>query len=481
MALFLSSSFFLTSCDDDDEATPDAPIITAPSSVASVAAGGSTDINFTVSVPAGFSRSSVTAVNGSATISSDLTAGATSGTVTVSFTAGTTAGAATVTLSVTDTENRTVTQTAAVSVAAEETVIRITANITSDQTWETGKTYILDKRIAVEAGVKLTIQEGVVVKGEFGSGANASALVIARGAKLDALGTAASPIIFTSIADEIQPGQIESPNLSPTENGLWGGLLILGNAPISADAEAVQIEGIPANDTNGLFGGTNPSESSGTIRYISIRHGGANIGEGNEINGLTLGGVGTGTTIEYVEVIANQDDGIEWFGGGVSVKHAVVWNTGDDAIDTDQSWTGTLDNFVVISPGDECFELDGPEGALLANNTHTIQNGSVRATANGRVAQGLVDLDANTYVDMKNVYFFDLTDGQDFDLLPQGIATVSNLQATIPAALTIADFFKDGSDAAVTSVARGANTVGADLSQFNGWSWTAVSGALSEF
>ena len=333
----------------------------------------------------------------------------------------------------------------------------------------------------VVAGVTLTIEPGVVVKGEFGSGANASALVIARDAKIDALGTAASPIIFTSIADEIQPGQIESPNLTTTENGLWGGLIVLGNAPISADAEAVQIEGIPPSDTNGLYGGTNASDNSGTIRYISIRHGGANIGEGNEINGLTLGGVGSGTTIEYVEVVANQDDGIEWFGGSVTVKHVVVWNTGDDAIDTDQSWNGTLDNFVVITPGDECMELDGPEGALLANNTHTIKNGSVRATANGRTAQGLVDLDANTYVDINNVYFFDLTAGQDFDLLPQGVATAANLQATIPAGSSVADFFKDGSDAFTTSVARGANTVGADLSKFNGWSWTAVSGALSEF
>jgi hypothetical protein len=96
----------------------------------------------------------------------------------------------------------------------------------------------------------------------------------------------------------------------------------VGNAPISADASAVQIEGIPPSDQNGLYGGDNPADDSGIIRYISIRHGGANIGEGNEINGLTLGGVGSGTIIEYVEVVANQDDGIEWFGGTVSVKNA---------------------------------------------------------------------------------------------------------------------------------------------------------------
>ena len=107
------------------------------------------------------------------------------------------------------------------------------------------------------SGTTLTIEAGTIVKGEAGSGANATALLIARGAKLIAKGTSTSPIIFTSSADKIQPGQIESPNLENTVNGLWGGLLILGKAPISGSgsAEAVQIEGIPASDVNGLFGG----------------------------------------------------------------------------------------------------------------------------------------------------------------------------------------------------------------------------------
>ncbi len=99
----------------------------------------------------------------------------------------------------------------------------------------------------------------------------------------------------------------------------------------------------PPSDLNGLYGGTDPLDNSGSITYISIRRGSANIGEGNEINGLTLGGVGSGTTIQNVEIIANQDDGIEWFGGTVNVTNALVWNTGDDAIDTDQSWGGTFD------------------------------------------------------------------------------------------------------------------------------------------
>jgi hypothetical protein len=353
----------------------------------------------------------------------------------------------------------------------------ISANISENTTWETGKIYTLGGRIAVLDGVTLTIEPGVIIKGEAGTGANATALLVAQGGTLIAEGTADQPIIFTSVADKIEldsPEYPASPNLDPDLNGLWGGLIILGYAPISADAVPSQIEGIPPSDQNGQYGGDDAADNSGSIKYVSIRHGGANIGEGNEINGLTLGGVGSGTTIENVEIVSNQDDGIEWFGGTVNVKNAVVWNTGDDAIDTDQSWGGTLDNFVVINPGDECFELDGPEGAMEA--THTIKNGTVQALD----AEGLVDLDDNSLVTMTGIYFFDLAEGQDFDLVPAGL-TASNLEATIPDGFAVTDFFKEGSDAFVNEVNAGANTVGADLTKFQTWSWAAVSGAMDDF
>ncbi len=349
---------------------------------------------------------------------------------------------------------------------------KITENITSDITWTTGNVYILASRIAVVSGATLTIEPGVIIKGEAGTGANATALIIARGGKLMAVGTAAQPIIFTSVADEISPGQIASPNLDSDLNGLWGGLIILGYAPISADASPSQIEGIPPSDPNGLYGGSDGSDNSGMIKYVSIRHGGANIGEGNEINGLTLGGVGNGTIIENIEIVGNQDDGIEWFGGTVNVKNVVIWNAGDDAVDTDQSWAGTLDNFFVINPGDECFELDGPEGSMEAG--HTIKNGTVVA----KDAEGLVDLDDNSIVTMMAVYFTEIKEGQDFDLVPAGL-TATDLQATIPDGFNVSDFFKDGSDAYVTSVAAGANTVGADASKFQNWSWAFISGVLN--
>ncbi len=368
--------------------------------------------------------------------------------------------------------------------------ITITTNITENTTWETGNVYILGGRISVESGITLTIEPGVVIKGEAGTGANATALVIARGATLNAEGTAGQPIIFTTIADEIEPGQIASPNLDPTLNGLWGGLIVLGSAPISADATSVQIEGIPASDQNGLYGGSDATDNSGTLKYISIRHGGANIGEGNEINGLTLGGVGSGTTIENIEIVANQDDGMECFGGTVVVKNLIVWNVGDDAVDTDQAWAGTLDNFIVIagSNTDHTLEIDGPEGSMLAS--HIVKNGSIKGNENSELG----DFRDGARGTFQDIYFFNFpspaTDGRgDFSLsgdasdanFASGDLSFSNLQITLASGVELTSVFKGGTDIYASSVTIGANTVGATKANFENWSWASVNGSLSDF
>lgn len=373
--------------------------------------------------------------------------------------------------------------------------VKITSNITTNTTWETGKTYVLGGRIAVTSGVTLTIQPGVVVKGEVGSGANATALIIARGAKVMAEGTSSQPIIFTSVADEIMPGQVASPNMDPTLEGLWGGLIVLGKAKgsFAGDITETQIEGIPASDINGLYGGNDDADNSGVLKYISIRHGGANIGEGNEINGLTLGGVGSGTVIENVEVVANQDDGIEWFGGTVSVKNALIWNSGDDALDTDQAWAGTLDNFIVICGvnTDHALEIDGPEGSY--NAAHTVKNGSVKGHPNSEFG----DFRAGARGAFSNIYFFNFPAPSDNnnagkgDLSLSGDATIANfangvltfskLEATLAAGVTLDQAFRNGTSAHASTVAAKANTVGADKAAFANWTWAAAANALADF
>ncbi|TDQ17231.1 hypothetical protein DFQ04_1883 [Algoriphagus boseongensis] len=374
--------------------------------------------------------------------------------------------------------------------------IVISSNITTNTTWETGKVYVLSGRISVVSGVTLTIQPGVIVKGEVGTGANATALVIARGAKINAAGTSTQPIIFTTVADEIVPGQIASPNLDPTLEGLWGGLLILGKAKgsFAGDIQEVQIEGIPASDTNGLYGGSENNDNSGVLKYVSIRHGGANIGEGNEINGLTLGGVGAATVIENIEIVANQDDGIEWFGGTVNVKNALVWNSGDDGMDTDQAWAGTLDNFIVIcgSNTDHALEIDGPEGSFT-NAGHTLSNGSIK----GNPASEFADFRAGAAGTFRNLYFFNFPAPADNnnagrgDLSLSGDNTIANftngtlkfsaLQATLKEGVTLTQAFRNGTDVHATAVAAKANTVGADKSVFSNWTWASAANALADF
>lgn len=473
---------------DDEETTPDGPVITAPA-VSNVEVGSSIEVAFNIVTPGGFSSAEVSAEGGTAVIAATPEDGATEGQVVAVFTADETEGAATITVTVKDKNNKSDSQTAAISKQSVVTEVIVSGNVTQNTTWKTGKSYILTGRITVLDGVTLTIEPGVIVKGQAGTQANATALMVARGGKLMAEGTPELPIIFTAIADEITPedvaaGNIASPNLDPTTQGYWGGLIILGRAPISASASEVQIEGIPTSDTNGLYGGDDPDDNSGVLRYVSIRHGGTNIGAGNEINGLTLGGVGSGTVIDHIEVIANQDDGIEWFGGTVNVTNVVVWNVGDDAIDTDQSWAGTLDNFVVVTPGGSCFELDGPEGAMKAG--HVIRNGTIVASGEELSAGALVDLDPSSIVELENLLFTQIIDGQLFGFIDQdGFNGTCNddgcpfigIELLLPDGKGLSDFIQDGAaPAGVSGVTT--PTVGADITDF-GWTWTSRSGALA--
>jgi hypothetical protein len=364
----------------------------------------------------------------------------------------------------------------------DENVV-VTSNITSNTTWTSDNVYQLASRVTVVDGVTLTIEPGTVIKGEAGTGPNATALLIARGGTLMAEGTANLPIIFTSVADEITPEQVAggdfaSPNLDPDINGLWGGVIVLGKARISAsndndeDLSEVQIEGIPTSDANGLYGGNDDTDNSGVIRYISIRHGGTNIGAGNEINGLSLGGVGSGTVIENVEIVANQDDGVEWFGGTVNVRNVVVWNCGDDGIDTDQSWAGTLDNFAVLGAVGHCFELDGPEGSYEAG--HTIQNGYIVASDEDleRFSEDLINVDNNSIVDLKDIYITGIVDGQRVNRVTAAGVTFENIRLDVPQD-SLGNHVNGMVPAGIT--AGGSSTT--DLSQLN-WTWAAQAGKL---
>ncbi len=369
-----------------------------------------------------------------------------------------------------------------------ETTIKVSSNITSDVTWTSGQTVILAGRIAVEPGATLTIEPGTCIKGEFGAGANSSALIIARGAKINACGTASAPIIMTTVADEITPemiaaGNFVSPNMEADVNGLWGGLIVLGNAPISIEGDMpnAQIEGIPTSDSNGTYGGSDEDDNSGSMCYISIRHGGTNIGEGNEINGLTLGGVGSGTTINNIEVVANQDDGIEWFGGTVSAENVLVWNCADDGLDTDQAWNGSCNNWIVALPqGGSAMELDGPEGSLT-QGCNSFTNGAIYC---GSAIDHIIDWDDDTNTGITNLYIFgvDSAYGAEAGIESfggDGNCTSGSWEYTVPAGYDVSTLLSGAIAAGeATEVSMNGNGIGPDASVF-GWTLGGQSGTLS--
>lgn len=212
--------------------------------------------------------------------------------------------------------------------------IRDDGSGTGTVTWTRDRDWLLDGFVFVNDGQVLTIEAGTVIHARTGQGEKASALIVARGGKIIAEGTKDSPIIFTVEGDDLQ-GSVPS-----FSRGLWGGLILLGNARLNTTSGEAFIEGIPLTEPRGVFGGDNDDDDSGILKYVSIRHGGTNIGSGNEINGLTLGGVGRKTVIDYVEVISNYDDGFEFFGGSVNATHLISAFCLDDAFDFDMGYSG---------------------------------------------------------------------------------------------------------------------------------------------
>jgi len=298
--------------------------------------------------------------------------------------------------------------------------IKITDNGlgTGTTTWTNNNVYLLEGFVFVNDGQTLTIEPGTVIKGKSGQGANASALIIAKGGKIMAEGTKELPIIFTFENDPLDG------SIPISTKGQWGGIIVLGNAQLNSSPGTSQIEGIPTSESRGLYGGNNDLDNSGVLTYISIRHGGTDIGAGNEINGLTLGGVGSGTSIEFIEVIANKDDGVEFFGGTATLKHAIVSFCGDDAYDYDEGYRGKGQFWLAIqenTSGNRGGEHDGgttPEdGAPYAHPIISNATYIGRGISSGERALTFRDNAAGEY---HNSIFFNWGKGIDIENLASG-------------------------------------------------------------
>ena len=236
--------------------------------------------------------------------------------------------------------------------AMQAQVTFVSGEITTNTTWTNNNIYQLNGFVYVEDGATLTIEEGTIIKGDK---ATKGTLIITKTGSINAVGTSCEPIVFTS----------NEPAGSRTY-GDWGGVIILGEAPINVPGGSAIIEGgVDTPEGDGAYGGANASDNSGTFKYVRIEFAGIPFVPGNEINGLTMGGVGSGTTIDHIQISYSGDDSFEWFGGSVNAKYLIAYRGFDDDFDTDFGYSGKVQfGYVLRDPnvgdvsGSNGFESD---------------------------------------------------------------------------------------------------------------------------
>ncbi|MEQ3164461.1 Ig-like domain-containing protein [Parabacteroides goldsteinii] len=318
----LAVMFGTVSCSDDDEkeGTIAVSAIAVNPTTAAVKPGATVTLSATVT-PEDATDKTITWSSSDekvATVDGGKVTGVAEGTATI--TATTKSGDKTATCTVTVSEDA--------PAVIEDT---LEGNITADRTISAANKNFLKGFVYVKSGATLTIEAGSVIKGiSVASGERAASLIIEPGAKIIAEGTVDKPIVFTS---DKEPGK--------RVTGDWGGLIICGNARVNRTNQPT-IEGGPGthygNTTSDEFNG----ESSGKLKYVRIEFAGYPLEPDKEINGLTFGGVGSGTEVEFVQVSYSNDDSYEWFGGTVNAKHLIAYKGWDDDFDTDYGYTGKL-------------------------------------------------------------------------------------------------------------------------------------------
>jgi len=283
--------------------------------------------------------------------------------------------------------------------------IELTGNKTTDLTLDADNDYIVTGPLIMESGTTLTVPAGMTIKAAA-TGADVY-IAIAQGAKIEASGTASNPIIFTSASTAQNAGD-------------WGGLILLGKAPINSviggDATSTsEIASLP-------YGGSTTDDNSGTIRYVRVEYSGGKADGQSENNGISFYGVGSGTTVEYIQVYEGKDDGVEFFGGTVNVDYVSVVNAQDDSIDWTEGYSGTITNAYVKHgvDHDKGIEADG-FNTDIGNNANpiffskpTVTNLTIVGLGSG-TGNEAVRLRAGTQGIFTNVLIEGFAEGFDLD------------------------------------------------------------------
>lgn len=309
----------------------------------------------------------------------------------------------------------------------------LAGNLTADRTLTSGLTYNLTGALFVKSGATLTIEPGVTI--EALAGGTDVYILVERGGRIIADGTSANPIKFTSSASNPAAGD-------------WGGLIINGNAPLSRQSGSDSNAATEVNNTV-FFGGSNTTDNSGVLNYVILEYTGARIDDEAEHNGLTLNGVGSGTTISNIAIINGDDDAIEFFGGSVNASNILVVNAKDDMFDFTQGYTGTCTNlygvreagYVAVTSDPRGIEADGNldgnsptdinqsvftiNGITIINNGNGVQMSDaikIRRGATATITNAYVALGAGaTYSD-----FVDLEDSKGGATANTSVTVVGN-------------------------------------------------------
>ena len=317
-----------SSCDDDEDPSFADPTVVITPSTASDLPGQTVSLGIAATADAGlasiavngtniqtFTTEKTAAITYDYTIASDATVGST---IPLEFV-------------VTDKQNPAKTVSTIVNISVGDPgkpTVTVQGAITANTTWSKSSYYLLKGNVYVQAPAELTIEAGTII---YGDKVSKGALVINRGAKIHAVGTAAAPIVFTSSAPK-----------TFRNYGDWGGVVILGKA-VNNQSASQTIEGISATSgDDGKYGGTDDADNSGELQYARIEFAGIALSTDNELNGLTLGSVGSGTKIDHIQVSYSGDDSYEWFGGKVNAQYLIAYKGWDDDFDTDFGFTGNV-------------------------------------------------------------------------------------------------------------------------------------------
>lgn len=344
----------------------------------------------------------------------------------------------------------------------------LSGSLTGEQTLE-AKEYILNGTVVIEDGGRLNIPAGTTIKAREGF---SSYLLVAQGGKLYAEGTATNPVVFTT-------------NTTSPTSGYWGGIIINGRAPISGTNADMSDTGLTEIDNNYRYGGSIANDNSGVLSYVQILYAGARSTADIEHNGLTLNGVGNGTTIENLYILESADDAIEFFGGTVNVTNLLAVNPDDDMFDFTQGYSGTLkncygvweSNYTSTEADPRGIEADGNldgiypshlrqsnfrvENMTIVNNAANTQNNvdrmqdviKIRRGAKATIINALVKGTGGT------VDLIDMNDGKGAGNADSSISITNSLSIT-----------GNELNGTLNTLTKPANNTGADASLF---AWTS--------